>query len=106
MVLGECQIEVPPSFLALFVPGGNLGLRQPSRAQAGEILARYELCEDLAQLLGEQGRAQVLAQALHATDVQSSMAAVLAGMGEIDLSAPQRAWVLTRAEEVGRWSDA
>ena len=46
----EFQIHIPPTFMALYVPPGKikptLGLR--------EMAARYELCEDLAQLLTEQ----------------------------------------------------
>jgi hypothetical protein len=46
----EFQIHIPPTFMALYVPPGKikptLGLH--------EMAARYELCEDLAQLLTEQ----------------------------------------------------
>ena len=48
------QILIPPSFMALYVPHGKLkptlGLR--------EMAARYELCEDMAQLLTEQAANQ------------------------------------------------
>lgn len=48
------QILIPPSFMALYVPPGKLkptlGLR--------EMAARYELCEDMAQLLTEQAANQ------------------------------------------------
>ena len=48
------QILIPPSFVALFVPPGKvrptLGLR--------EMAVRYELCEDMAQLLTEQAANQ------------------------------------------------
>lgn len=50
----EYQIQIPPSFMALFVPPGKIkptmGLR--------EMAARYELCEDMAQLLTEQAATQ------------------------------------------------
>lgn len=46
----EFQIHIPPTFMALYVPPGKikptLGLR--------EMATRYELCEDLAQLLTEK----------------------------------------------------
>ncbi len=46
----EFQIDIPASFMALYVPPGKikptLGLR--------ELAARYELCEDLANLLTEK----------------------------------------------------
>ena len=50
----EFQLHMPPSFMALFVPPGktkpSIGLR--------EMAARYELCEDMAQLLTEQAANQ------------------------------------------------
>ena len=46
----EFQIHIPPSFMALYLPPGKvkptLGLR--------EMAERYELCEDLANLLTEK----------------------------------------------------
>ena len=44
------QIEVPPSFLALFTSPGGQRLMEPMDT----VRARYELCEDLAQMLAEQ----------------------------------------------------
>ena len=48
------QILIPPSFLALYVPPGKL---KPTLG-ASEMAARYELCEDMAQLLTEQAANQ------------------------------------------------
>ena len=46
----EFQILIPPSFMALYVPPGkikpSIGLR--------EMAVRYELCEDMANLLTEK----------------------------------------------------
>ena len=44
------QIHIPPSFMALFVLPGKT---KPTIGQR-EVAARYELCEDMAQLLTEQ----------------------------------------------------
>ena len=44
------QIHIPPSFMALFVPPGKI---KPT-LDLHEMAARYELCEDMAQLLTEQ----------------------------------------------------
>jgi hypothetical protein len=44
------QIVLPESFIALFVPPGKF---KPSMGHK-EMAARYELCEDLANLLTEQ----------------------------------------------------
>ena len=48
----ESQIVVPPSFIALFVAPGRI---KPSASRT-EIAARYEFCEDLAQMLTEQAQ--------------------------------------------------
>lgn len=46
----DFQIDIPPSFMALYVPPGKikptLGMR--------DMATRYELCEDLANLLTEK----------------------------------------------------
>ena len=46
----DFQIHIPPSFVALFVPPGKV---KPTLGQR-DMAVRYELCEDLAQLLTEQ----------------------------------------------------
>jgi len=46
----EYQVEIPQSFLALFVDPG----RSKPNAPRNEVAARYELCEDLANMLSLQ----------------------------------------------------
>lgn len=46
----EFQIHIPPSFMALFVPPGKI---KPTMGQR-DMAQRYELCEDLANLLTEK----------------------------------------------------
>jgi hypothetical protein len=46
----EFQIDIPASFMALYVPPGKI---KPSLGQR-ELAGRYELCEDLANLLTEK----------------------------------------------------
>ena len=48
------QIFIPPSFSALYVPPGKT---KPTLG-ARDMAARYELCEDMAQLLTEQAATQ------------------------------------------------
>lgn len=48
------QIEIPQSFVALFVPDGRV---KPTQSRAF-IAQRYELCEDLANHLFDYARAQ------------------------------------------------
>jgi hypothetical protein len=46
----EFQIDIPASFMALYVPPGKI---KPTLGQR-DMAARYELCEDLANLLTEK----------------------------------------------------
>jgi hypothetical protein len=46
----EFQIDIPASFMALYVLPGKI---KPSLGQR-DLAARYELCEDLANLLTEK----------------------------------------------------
>ncbi|MDD2882652.1 MAG: ATPase with chaperone activity [Rhodoferax sp.] len=43
----EYQVEIPQSFMALFVDP----VRTKTNAPRDEVAARYELCEDLANML-------------------------------------------------------
>jgi hypothetical protein len=47
------QIEVPPSFVALYTARSGDRLTRPPQA----VRERYEVCEDLAQMLAEQASA-------------------------------------------------
>jgi len=46
----EFQIDIPPSFMALYLAPGQI---KPTLGQR-DMAARYELCEDLANMLTEQ----------------------------------------------------
>jgi hypothetical protein len=50
--LDDYQIYLPPSFLALYLPRGRYKPVLPR----DELMARYELCEDLATQLTERAR--------------------------------------------------
>lgn len=95
----DSQIEVPPSFVALFVAPGRLKPREPR----GVIAQRYELCEDLAQMLTDTARTQLWE--LHATeaDVLERIGRGLAE-GPLDLSADEAQWVLRRLAELLGWA--
>ena len=59
------QIVVPPSFIALFVPPGRI---RPT-ASREHIAQRYELCEDMAQMLTQTARARHLDLGITESDV-------------------------------------
>jgi hypothetical protein len=93
----DSQIHVPDSFVALFVsrPG-----RKPSEPR--EIIAqRYELCEDMAQMLSETAH-------IKAMDLGVDEAQVLLRMHEGLLAsdvlmAGEPLWVVRRIAEVLNW---
>jgi len=94
----ESQIEIPPSFLALYVAPG----RQKPRLPRDELAARYELCEDMAQMLTETARnmefglgiteADVLARCLQGLRVEPTV-----------VSEAESVWVVHRLAELLDW---
>lgn len=94
----ESQIEIPPSFLALYVAPG----RQKPRLPRDELAARYELCEDMAQMLTETARnmefglgiteADVLARCLQGLRVEPAV-----------VSEAESVWVVYRLAELLDW---
>ena len=93
----ESQIHVPPSFEAVYADArGRLTLSREA------FRARYELCEDMAQLLVEHS------QAVH-HDQGVSEDLVLArtqdGLGAADgsFSPAEALWVVTRLAELLGW---
>ena len=92
------QIEVPPSFLALYSSPTTRRLTQP----IAEVRDRYELCEDLAQMLTEHSSMQQ-------GDDPASQRKVLAKTqlaleGEASPVQPnEAAWVIRRLAELLGW---
>jgi hypothetical protein len=93
------QIEVPPSFLALFSTPDGLRLSQPM----AEVRQRYELCEDLAQMLCEQASAAAFKSGGSESDVLSAMQGALSAEGG-PLREREPAWVVTRVAELLGWA--
>lgn len=91
------QIEVPPSFAALFTsPSGRL--TEPMSA----VRERYELCEDLAQLLTEQ--ASTLQFKTGAPEVEL-LKTIRLGLSEAEgpVTPTEARWVVTRLAELLNW---
>lgn len=93
------QIEVPPSFLALFTNPSGHRLTQPMAV----VRERYELCEDLAQMLSEQAATALFKSGGSERDVLSVMRQALAG-GDAGLALEEAQWVVTRLAEVLGWT--
>jgi len=94
------QIIIPPSFIALFVAPGRT---KPS-ATREHIYARYDLCEDLANLLTEQATNKLWELGITEADV---LQRIHQGLGDvaIGLSAAEAQWVIYRLAEVLGWQD-
>ncbi len=94
----EFQIDIPATFMALYVPPGKI---KPSLGQR-ELAARYELCEDLAHLLTEKaanmqftlGITEELVLAQCETGLLAEPAVVTPG---------EARWVVCRLAELLQW---
>lgn len=92
------QIEVPPSFVALFTTPSGHRLTQPMQA----VRARYELCEDLAQMLTEQAASALFKSGAGEREVLEKMKLALAG-DESPVQPAEGAWVVQRLAEILGW---
>ncbi len=91
------QIEVPASFCALFTtPAGRL--REP----AATVRQRYELCEDLAQMLVDQAATLQFKTGRSEAEVLQTIEAGLTG-GDAGVSAQEALWVGMRLSELLDW---
>lgn len=92
------QIEIPPSFMALYTPAGRPKPTLPWRA----LLERYELCEDMAQMLTEPTANRLLEPGITETEVlQSCLAGLLSEPAVV--TAEEGHWVVTRLAELLHW---
>jgi len=96
----DSQIVVPPSFVALFVPPGRI---KPT-ATRDQIAARYELCEDLAQMLTEQATMKKWDLGITEGDVLERIERGLQAEGGVVNTAEAR-WVVRRLAELLGWPD-
>jgi len=95
----DSQILIPASFIALFVPPG----RQRPSASHAHIAGRYELCEDLAQMLVETARTMLFALSITEDLVLARVQqGLLADPASVD--AAEAAWVTRRLAELLDWA--
>lgn len=92
------QIEVPSSFLALFTSPAGHRLLQPMTT----IRTRYELCEDLAQLLTEQASNTLFKTGGTEREVLDSIQLALSA-AESPVQPAESAWVVRRLAELLDW---
>lgn len=93
------QIEIPQSFMAMYVLPGRSRPNAPQEI----VLARYELCEDMACLLTEH--AQTLAFKENFTE-QEVLVRCRQGLleDESDFSDAEAQWVILRLAELLEWA--
>ena len=92
------QIPIPPSFTALYLPPGR---HKPSLAWPA-LAARYELCEDMAQMLTEQASSQQFAQGIGEDQaLEHCLQGLLAAPGV--LCEAEARWVVCRLAELLQW---
>lgn len=96
---GGNQIEVPASFSALFTTPGGHRLTEP----VAVVRERYELCEDLAQMLTAQAAARLDAAGSNETEVLRTMEQALAVEGS-PVSPAEAQWVVRRLAELMDWA--
>ena len=92
------QIIVPPSFIALFVEPGRI---KPS-ASREYIYARYDLCEDMANLLTEQASNKLWELGITQTDVLERIHRGLLTQ-DVGLTELEAGWVVQRLAEILGW---
>ena len=92
--MDDNQIDIPASFIALFVPPGRI---KPTLLRA-QIAQRYETSEDLAQLLVETVQAKVFDLGITREDALERVRRGLATLP--DLSEQEAWWVGRRLEEL------
>jgi hypothetical protein len=96
----DYQIEIPPSFIALFVPPGRI---KPT-ASRDHIAARYGFCEDLATMLTETAKAMEFRLGIGEREVLERVERGLR-VEEAGVEAAEGRWVLRRLAELLGWPD-
>jgi len=96
----EYQIIVPPSFIALFVEPG----RTKPGATKEHIYARYDFCEDLANMLTEPAGNKLWELGITEADVLERMHQGLMTT-DVGVNAVEAGWVIHRLAELMNWSE-
>jgi hypothetical protein len=92
------QIEPPPSFVALFASPSGQRLLRPM----AHVRERYELCEDLAQMMVDQASTAQFRSGASERDVLAGMHAALMVEGS-PVEPTEAGWVVQRLAELLAW---
>jgi len=93
------QIEIPPSFIALFLDPGRTKPNAPHEL----IAQRYELCEDMACLLTETAKNMQFSLGITEGDVLQRCRQGLRAEGSV-FSEQEAEWVIRRLAELLGWA--
>jgi hypothetical protein len=93
----EYQIEVPPSFIALYTDS-----RRRLTVPVRDLRQRYELCEDLAQQLVDHARTTHFAHGISEDEVLRRMHRGLTSP-EPQVEAAEAGWIVRRLAELLQW---
>lgn len=94
----DCQTEIPRSFIDLFMSPGSV---KPNQGRS-VIAARYEFCEDMAQMLVDTARTKLFELGVTEQDVLERMLRGLQ-MDADCFSAAEATWVVRRLAELLEW---
>lgn len=91
-------IEIPPSFMALFMAPGRLKPNAPREL----VASRYELCQDMANMLTEFAKNMLFSLGITEADVLSRCLQGFRGDAPV-LSEAESDWVICRLAELLDW---
>jgi hypothetical protein len=94
----ENQVLIPRSFIELYLPPGRTRPIEPRQV----IAARYELCEDMAQMLTEHARAMLFELGITEKVVLDRVHRGLTAEGSV-LGKDEARWVSCRLAELLGW---
>lgn len=92
------QSQLPRSFIELFIPSGKI---KPSETRE-VIAARYDLCEDMAQMLTEHASAKLFELGVTEQDVLERMHLGLL-QDPSAVTGPEAQWIVCRLAELLEW---
>lgn len=92
------QTFIPRSFIDLFIPPGGYKPREPREV----IATRYELCEDMAQMLTEHARTKLLEIGGAESEVLGKVRQGLLAAGSV-VTEDEAGWIVCRLAELLGW---
>ena len=96
--MSDSQLVIPPSFIQLFVPAGKTRPVEPREV----IAQRYDLCEDMAQMLTETAREKHFGIGVAESDVLKRIHAGLVTDSSL-VSTDEAVWIVRRLAELLYW---